>query len=73
MPCDFAKYAGERADAELGVSRDGDVVFAMLLRGQAQVAAGLARDRLPEGAQALLAPGRTDRAATSRRRAATPR
>ena len=43
---DLAHDARERTDAEIPMIGDREVMFATLLRGEAHVAAGLARERV---------------------------
>jgi len=46
VPGHFAEYRRKRTNAKLRVRGDGDVMFAVLLRSQAQMAARLASDRV---------------------------
>ena len=49
----LTQNGGERTDAELRVSRNGDVVLAVSLGREAQMATRLARDGIAEFAQRL--------------------
>jgi hypothetical protein len=51
MSGDISQDCGERSDAEWGMEGDRQVMFAVLVSGQSEVTAALARDRIAEFAK----------------------